>query len=189
MYLVPGLECFERPVLRAAERFGLKVHFVPHWDLGRLLKYGVLRPHINGAEKLRQTRAKDVQRALTQRTGISWFAYGEKGSDSYARLFFTRHEDGVRASQGRLYPIRDWKDGDVRTYLRARRIPIPERFGKRRVSGVDLQPATLAHIKQHHPADYRRILEVFPWAELQVFKFERGQHGSEEKEAGTASEG
>ncbi len=173
MYLVPGLELFEAPCRAAAARYNLPLHFVPHWDLGRLLKHAVLRPHIAGAEKLRQSKAKDVQRALTKRTGISWYAYGEKGSDSYARLFFTRHEDGVRASQGRLYVIRDWRDSDVYAYLKARRIPVPQKIGNRKTSGISLEPQDLAGIKARSPSDYRKICAVFPWAEVQVQRFER----------------
>jgi phosphoadenosine phosphosulfate reductase len=183
MWLVKGLELFERPVRAAAARYDLPVHFMPHWDLGRLLKHAVLRPHIWGADKLRQSKAKDVQRALTKRTGIDWFAYGERGADSYARWFFTHHKDGVRDEQGRLYPIWDWKTADVFAYLKARRIPVPERLGDRKVSGVDLQPASLAHIKARHPGDYRKILEVFPWAEVQVRKFESGEREQSVKEA------
>jgi len=52
MELVPDLDLFRKPVLRAAARYGVPVHFVPHWDTARLLKNAVLRPHIMGAEKL-----------------------------------------------------------------------------------------------------------------------------------------
>lgn len=173
MYLVKGLECFEAPVIRAAERYQVPVHFIPHWDLGRLMKNAVLRPHIRGAQKLRQTKAKDAQRALTKRTGVDWFAYGEKGADSFARWFFTHHKDGVRDEQGRLYPIHDFKDSDVYRYLKIRGIPIPKKIGNRKTSGISLEPQDLADIKLRHPADYRKILEVFPFADVQVWKHEQ----------------
>jgi len=192
MYLVPGLECFEVPVMRAAERFGIPVHFVPHWDNARLLKHAVLRPHIKNAPKIRLQRAKDVQLALTARTSIRWFCYGEKGADSYARLFFTRHEDGVRVSQGRLYAIRDWKDSDVLAYLKARKIPPPRRLSTRKAQGISLEPETLASMKKHYPNDYRKVLEAFPFAEGVVWRWERGDFekgrsdGSEKEGSGEA---
>jgi hypothetical protein len=94
MALVQGLECFEAPIRRFAEARQLPVHFVPHWDLARLLKHAVLRPHIHGAEKLRLQKLKDVELALSHQLGIDWFAYGERADDSYARRLYTRKDDG-----------------------------------------------------------------------------------------------
>lgn len=96
MYLVRGLECFEDPIQRFCDSRRVPVHFVPHWDLSRLLKHAVLRPHVPGAESLRIMKLRDVEAALTHDTGIDWFAYGERADDSYARRLYTRKVDGVQ---------------------------------------------------------------------------------------------
>lgn len=174
MELVPGLDLFRKPVDRAAARYGLKVHYVPHWDTARLLKYAVLRPHIRGAEKLSMLRLKDVEQAITHRTKIDFFSYGDRAADSIVRRLYTRECDGVQTEWRRLWPVWDWKLADVKRYLQLQRIPLPKRFGNRVTSGVSLEPADLVFIKREHPNDYRKICEVFTWCEAQVFRHERG---------------
>lgn len=177
MELIPNLDLFRKPVERAAARYGLKVHYVPHWDTARLLKYAVLRPHIRGAERLTLLRLKDVEQAITHRTQIDFFCYGERAADSIVRRIYTRECDGVQESWRRCWPIYDWKIADVRRYLALQRIPLPKKIGVRVTSGVSLEPADLVHIKREHPSDYRKILAVFPWCEAQIFRLERGDFG------------
>lgn len=184
MHLVRGLECFEAPINAFAEKRGLKVHHVPHWDLSRLFKHGVLRHHSPGAEKLRLMKLKDVEAALSHETGIDWFGYGERADDSYARRLYTRKDDGISTAWRRAWPIWDWKTAHVVAYLRSRRIPLPERIGATRAaggSGITLDALALLQIKRSHPADYRKILEVFPLAEASVYRAERGDFTPSDK--------
>lgn len=174
MELVSGLDLFRKPVLRAAARYNVPVHFVPHWDTARLLKHAVLRPHIHGAEKLTLLRLKDIERAVTKRTGITWFAYGERAADSIVRRIYTRECDGVQAEWHRLWPIWDWRKAEVLRYLQLQRIPLPEKIGDRMTSGVSLEPRVLKHIKENYPDDYRKIQAIFTQCEAQLFRLERG---------------
>ena len=181
MELVPGLEMFRRPVLRAAARYNVPVHFVPHWDTGRLLKHAVLRPHIVGAEKITKLRLKDIEQAITKRTGISFFAYGERAADSIVRRIYTRECDGVQTEWRRCWPIYDWKKAEVLRYLQLRRVPLPEQIGDRMTSGVSLEPKVLAHIKKEHPDDYRKIEAIFPFVGAQLHRLERGDFAKPER--------
>jgi hypothetical protein len=176
MYLVPGLECFEGPVRRVADRYKLPVHFVPHWDLARLIKHAVLRPHVLGAKDIRLQKVRDVERALTMRTGIDFFAYGERAADSVVRRIYTSEHDGVHPYWRRLWPIWDWCKPHIKAYLKARRLPVPEQFGKRKATGISLSAVSLALVRKYHPNDFRKILEVFPYAETQVIRLERGDY-------------
>ena len=174
MYLVPGLEVFEAPIKRLARLYNIPVHFVPHWDVARHLRNGLLRFHAIGAEKLRLQRTKDVERALKNRTGISWFAYGERATDSIARRLYTRECDGVQQDWHRLWPVWDWKDREIYSYLKGRDIPIAKQIGRGTGSGITLMPVELAQLKKDHPRDYAKLREVFPFADLQVARLERG---------------
>lgn len=178
MALVQGLDCFETPIRAFAAARQLRVHFVPHWDLSRLLKHAILRPHLPGAEKLRLMKLRDVELALTSETGIGWFAYGERAADSYARRLYTRKNDGINEAWRRAWPVWNWSTAHVYAYLKARKIPAPERFGSTRKaggSGISLDPACLLQLKKGHPRDYAKILEVFPGAEAQCWRAERQQ--------------
>jgi 3'-phosphoadenosine 5'-phosphosulfate sulfotransferase (PAPS reductase)/FAD synthetase len=184
MELVPGLESFRRPVERAVARYGVKVHFLPNWDVARKLKHAILRPHILGNNQIKLLRLKDIERALTKRTGIGWFSYGERAADSIVRRLYTRECDGVQADWRRCWPIWDWRIADVRGYLKLRRIPLPKSTRDGRASGgITLGPKSLARMKKEHPNDYRKILEVFPDAEIQIIRLERGDFEKRPAEA------
>ena len=173
MYLIRGLECFEAPIEAAAKRHGIQVHYVPHWDVARMLKFGILSFHQPNTAGLREQRLRDVEAALVGQTGIEWFAYGDRATDSISRRIYTRDSNGVHEKWRRLWPIWDWRDEHVYKYLDTRRIPHPKRIGKRRMSGVSLMPAELLHISQHYPADYARLKRVFSFCDVQVEKARR----------------
>lgn len=171
MYLVRGVRCAEAPVDAAAKRYGITVHYVPHWALSRMFKAAYLRPPLPAAAKLRILAQRDVERAMTAKTGSHLFAYGDRASDSFVRRFYTRENDGLRIREHRtkVYPIWDWKDADVYGYLKAKKIPLPERFGTdRKQSGFSLEPAGLKWLRDNHPNDFKKVLEVFPYADVQL---------------------
>jgi hypothetical protein len=113
---------------------------------------------------------------LIARTGIDWFAYGDKACDGYTRQFITRKCDGVHGQSRRLWPIWDWRDTHVKSYLRARRYPLPARLGYpgRGGSGLSLDAAELMWLKEHYPDDYAKICEYFPFAPIQIERLKRG---------------
>lgn len=175
MHLVPGLELFEMPVRAAAARYGVPVHFVPHFELSRLLKLGILRFHLpSDRAPSKLMGPKDVELALRNQHEIDWFAYGERASDSIMRAINTMRCDGVEQKWKRLWPIWDWKTAQVLTYLKARKIPVQKNLWRANMDGISLHPLALKAIKDRCPSDYRKILEVFPLAEIQVRRVERG---------------
>lgn len=184
MYLVPGLETFEAPVDAAALRHGVKVHKVPHWDVARLIRYAVLRPHVRGAEEIRLVKLSDVEASLRAQTGIDWVVLGERANDSYMRRFYTRVDDGVQTGPRKAYPVWDWLDADVYAYLRHRNITIPSvdpGFIKNRSSGFTLTGKSLSALHRLHKADYQRVLRTFPYAEAERIKYEAGLRASSDE--------
>lgn len=189
MYYVRGLDVIERSVDSAARRLGVKVHKVPHPDLTRIMKNSLLRPHTPEASDIKKLKQSDLEAALTKTTGIGWFAYGERASDSFARRLYTRQNDGIRADWKRFYPIWDWLHGDVVSYLKSRRIPLPERFGAsdtKVMSGFGLAPRPLHWLKHNAPSDYAKVLAMFPYAEAMVFRYELEQRRKQSAEPAPA---
>jgi len=175
MYLVPGLETFEKPVLRAAARYGVPVHFVPHFELSRLMKLGILRFHLPTKRlPTKQLGPKDVERALITQHGVDWFAYGERASDSIMRAINTMRCNGVEQEWKRLWPIWDFKTDQVLTYLKARKIPVQKNLWRANMDGISLHPLALKALKERCPSDFEKILAIFPLAEGQIRRVERG---------------
>jgi phosphoadenosine phosphosulfate reductase len=173
MYLVPDLECEQGPVRAAARRYGIDLVTVPHWDLGRMLKFGVLRTHILGAEKWREVRLGDIEVLVRKRTGINWLVYGHRADESLERRGMLKDVDGCDTARSRVYPLRWWKGRDCYAYLRQRRISVPSMFGGTRNAGISLAPHVLRYLREHHPSDYRKICEFFPFAEAQLVRAEK----------------
>lgn len=176
MYHVEGLACIERSVDSAAARFGVKVvHKVPHPDVARSIRDSELRPHNHDAPQVKCIKQLDIEKALTKKTGISWFAYGERACDSFARRLYTRKNDGIREDWKRVFPIWDWRHDEVVSYLKQKKIPLPERFGagEYAMSGFALAPWPLYWLKENEPRDFERVLKVFPYAEAMVMRHEQ----------------
>lgn len=172
MYLVRGLRCFEGPIEIAAARHRIAVEYVPHWTLGNMMKYATLMSHRGDAHLWRDTKLVDIEQLVRQRTGVDWIVYGHRAGESIERRGMLNRCQGFNSDARRVYPVWRWRTEDVWSYMGARAIPPPPTFGKHRLSGVDLRPETLLYIREHFPDDYRKILEVFPFAEAQLRRWE-----------------
>lgn len=172
MYFVPGLAIAEAPVRAAAARHGIELLTIPHWDLPRMFKFAVLRKHIRGTGDWRDVRLADVELLVRARTGIDWIVYGHRADESLERRGMIKACDGCDEKRRRVYPLRWWKGADSYAYLRMNRIPVPSTLGGFRNSGIDVSPECLHYLREHHPADYRKICNFFPFAEAALARAE-----------------
>ncbi len=170
MYLVDGLRCVEAPVMAAVNRYHVRLVKYPHWVLANMIKYAVLRPHVEGCYEWSETKYTDIENAARADTGIEWVATGQRMDESLERRGMLHKVSGFDEKRARLYPLWNWSARDVYSYLRWRRIAPPPAFGKgaRGVSGINLAPATLRWVREFYPDDYEKIVEVFPWAGAQL---------------------
>lgn len=174
MYLVKGIECVEQTLRWCERRYKVEVHFLPHWQLANAYKYAVYMPHRPGASEWRDTRLVDVETAARAATGAEWIANGHRMTDSIERVGMLTKNKGFDRVGRRVYPLRSWNEASVVAYLRARKIPLPPRLTilNRSMSGVSFREDVLLAIKQRYPDDYARILEVFPYVESKLFRYE-----------------
>jgi phosphoadenosine phosphosulfate reductase len=171
MHLVPGLDVIECVLRWVETRYKLPVQRIQHWNTSNLLRLGLYRPHLRKPPpKLAQHH---IEQFLHQKHGTSWTAYGYRYGDSLARAgMFKSWGGGVDKANAHVFPIWSWTADEMRAYLRVRRIPLPPRNPAGKSFGVDLGVDTLLWMRQHYPRDYRRILEVFPYAEAQLARRE-----------------
>jgi 3'-phosphoadenosine 5'-phosphosulfate sulfotransferase (PAPS reductase)/FAD synthetase len=79
----------------------------------------------------------------------------------------------ISYNQLKYHPIWDWKKRDLIDCFNKHKIKLPidyKLFG-RSFDGLDLR--FLMPLKKHLPNDYKKILEWFPLAELEIFRYER----------------
>lgn len=169
MYFVRGMRCEELPLEMMAKRAGAELFRIPHQDLCRMMKHAVLRPHLVKVARMPAIKRADCERLARERSGIEWIAYGERLSDSFARRLFWRPLDGIYEKGKRCTLIPDWLDRDVAGYMTVNKLPRPCTFGcQGRSSGFDLSVPVLRWLRANHPADYARVLRVFPAAGAQL---------------------
>ncbi|MCC7422554.1 MAG: phosphoadenosine phosphosulfate reductase family protein [Planctomycetaceae bacterium] len=167
LFYVQGLECEEKHLRGAENRYGITIHRLPNPGLAALLRTSALRRRTPSIEQAidKQLRWTEIERIMRHRTRTDWFAYGHRITDSLQRRGMILASKGVKPKERRCYPIWDWKPADVFSYLRAKRIPLPPMYGsgRARTSGVyPGSPECLLFLRKHYPDDLERIFQVFP---------------------------
>lgn len=192
MYLVPDLDVEEKHLRAAERRHRLKIHRVPSPMLNLMLRKGELCP----PQDLPVVKPVDVENQVRRLTGMRWIASGMRKQDSLQRRGMLNQCGCCWEKFGRLYPIGEWSHRNVFDYLRSRKIPIPVMLNAKvnGTSGVNpVDPQCLTYLREHHPGDFRKLLQAFPYAESVLFRDEvRANHGwthKAEKRGGERSEG
>jgi len=164
MYFVPGLECVEESLALAERKFGIKIHQYPHWITGRALTGGTYS-NAYFKKDIPDWTLRDVYDLASADTHIRVIATGAKRSDSQWRkrnLAACPYDDVI-------YPIVGWTKPDVISYLKSRKIPIPQ-GSSGNATGIDLSTPSLLWLHDTHPNDFKKLCEVFPYAEAVVWR-------------------
>ena len=166
MYLVPGLDFIERPIERYCTSIGVPLVMVPHWNLSQLFRAGVYMP--GSHPNFRHVKQKHIERHIRFRQGTQWIAYGHKQTDSISRRYYLNTRGMGDLKDFRLAPIWNWTPKQVSLYVKLyglEQYVVSLRFGQEKMGGLKLNKRCLCMIKEKHPDDFRRILDVFPVAE------------------------
>ena len=164
-YVVKSLE-FQESIIRYYEdKYGVKVHRVPHFMLSELLRYGSFRqPDFD----VPIVSVKQTYDFLRSESGIWWIACGERIDDSVWRRAMIKQSGSIDEKRGRFYPLADWSKRDVLSYIRQRRLRVGLESSKLGFSFRSLMPSDMFKIKHNFPADYARIREWFPLIDASV---------------------
>ncbi len=164
MYLIEGLECVEDQLDLARRRWGVTIRQYPHWVLANALRTGAYCNNHMSLEDL-DWKLSDVWALALAEADCKFLLTGAKASDSMWR----RRNMTTAVRPDVLTPLKTWNKLDVLGYLRARGIPLPDSSGKN-ATGVDLSTPSVLWLHDQHPADFRRLCEVFPYVESIVWR-------------------
>lgn len=187
MYIVPGLSFQEQYLGYLERRYKpLEIIRLPHWMLSGWFRSNLFRHPTKQANKTPRVRIGDVEAFVRRKTGVEWFATGEKTSDSLERNAQIRPCGGINEQRRRVWPIAFWSQRDVAAYCERRGIlrapdyrvmPDGRSFGS-------LWVEQIAAIKRHFPDDYAKIREVFPLVDAQILRAEflaQSKHANESR--------
>jgi phosphoadenosine phosphosulfate reductase len=182
MYHVEGLSFQEQIIQQVERRYKIDVLRVPHFALPTILNRSGMRLKRTALKELKIT---DVEMFARDYFGIEWIASGESKYDSLQRRGMLSVLGDSSIAQGaadkkrkRLYPICDWNRATVFAYLRRQHIPTPSFYRYMKSSLGRFRADELQAVHDHYPADYAKIMKVFPFMEAVRVRGEF--YGSEE---------
>lgn len=167
MWFISGLACVEAELDKARRRWGVQILSYPHWDLAAALRGGVYCVEGEWTEDLPRWEMSDIYSMVMSETGAGCVVRGSKLSDSVWR----RRTMATIKRETLIHPLAQWNKRDVLAYLHAQQIPVPSSTGSN-ATGIDLKRESVLWLHDNHPDDYRRMLEVFPFAEAIVWRRE-----------------
>lgn len=183
MYLVPGLEIEEETVAYFEQAMDTRILRLPHPSLYRLLYNQTMQAPENLAfieaaiadGRLTMFDYDDVFMVAMKAFGLpddTYTAVGVRAVDSPNRWSAIKQYGAVNENRRSFYPIYDWRKDRLLDEIRDSGLSLPPeyRLFGRSFDGIDyrfLQP-----LREHRPADYARILEWFPLAELELKRIE-----------------
>lgn len=161
MYLVPNLDFQERMLQWYENKYGLKIHRIPHFELSEFMKWGTFRPM---DIDIPVVKINDVYNYIRNETGIHWIAAGERCADSMVRNAMIKKSGTIDTKRGRFYPVANWNKQEILQYIKFKKLYLsPEQreigFSFRSLAGKELQI-----IYERYPDDYEKILKMFPFA-------------------------
>lgn len=174
-YLVPNLEFVETSIRFYEEFFGQKILRLPHPSLYRMWRNMVFMPPercaIMEASSLPQFSYADIENLLRADYKLdpeTPTASGVRAADSIVRRIGFKTRGSYNTNVKKFYPVWDWTIAELEAeFIRAKvALPVDYWLFGRSFDGLDYR--FLEPISRHFPADYRRILECFPLAELEL---------------------
>lgn len=180
LYPVPGLEFIEEALTYFEGVLGRRIIRLPHPSLYRMLNALTYQPpdrvRLIQAAKLPNFDYTHIREIVIKAEGLpknALVASGVRAADSPMRRISMMTHGAISRNQGQYYPCVDWNKARVVEAISKAGIKLPvdySLFG-RSFDGIDTR--FLAPLKKHRPADYQRILDWFPLADMELWMLER----------------
>lgn len=178
-FLLPGLAFVERSLAYYERWFGAKIHRVAHASLYRWLVQSSFQApeRVRWIDDLvtREPSYEDGMDLAAHRAGEPpglWIATGVRACDSPLRRVAVSKHGSISPKTRNFFAIWDWSKAQVMDAIRREgvKLPVDYLMWGRSFDGLDAR--FLVPLAKHYPEDYRRVLEWFPLAELEVKRHE-----------------
>lgn len=175
MYFVKDLEHIDRWVKWVKAKYP-KIEFIqiPHWNLTYILRGGL---YCVPNPKVKLLKLKDVIESMRLKYGIEYTFLGMKKADGMnRRLMLKGYEANEYENNGLCYPLADWNQKDILSYMKQHNLPEPVRYSLKASSGVGFNIDCMLWLEKNYPQDLERIYKVFPMAERILWEHNQKQN-------------
>lgn len=182
MYMVPGLEFQETALSYYESKLGVKIKRMPNPSLYRQIDACMYQPpqRIDLINELglyvcdydEVFSAAKIDYGLPVETFVG---VGVRAADSLARRAACKQTGGIIDRRKIFWPVYDWNMAKVISEIRQSgiKLPVDYKIWGRTFDGFDYR--FLKPLKQNFPNDYKRVMEFFPLAELEIFRYEQNR--------------
>ena len=181
-YVVPGLQFVEDSLKYYEDFFGCHIYRLPHRSFPRYMRQKVFQPpshvkaiaagDIPARDEYTDEIIGDIIRYSGKLPDAAFTGVGVRAADSpYRRIAIGRH-GAINYNRKQFFPVYDWvKDDIIRAIDEAGiKLPVDYRLFGRTFDGLDYR--FTKEIRDHFPEDYERLLEWYPFAELDIMRYE-----------------
>ena len=175
MYFVKDLEHIDRWINWVKAKYP-KIEFIqiPHWNLTYILRGGL---YCVPNPKVKLLKLKDVIESMRLKYGIEYTFLGMKKADGMnRRLMLKGYEANEYENNGLCYPLADWNQKDILSYMKQHNLPEPVRYSLKASSGVGFNIDCMLWLQKNYPQDLERIYKVFPMAERILWEYNQKQN-------------
>ena len=159
MYFVKDLEHIDKYIRWAKAKYpNIEVEQMPHWNLTYILKSGM---YCVPNPKIKLLKLNDIIRIAKKKHQIPYVFLGMKKADGLNRRLMLKTYDNYE-NKGNVYPLSDWSQKNVLTYIKQYKIPSPVRYSKNVSGGCGFNIDCYLFLQRHYPNDLQKILKAFP---------------------------
>lgn len=183
LYYVPrgadgvSMRFIDDGLARLEDQLGKEIRRYPHPSLYRFLNNFVFQPPercaVIEAAMLPTPSYDDMWALIRGDMGLdaeTWVADGVRAADSIVRRAALSRYGVMKSSNRKVSPIADWLKAEVLACIEGAGVDLPvdyEWFG-RSFDGIDYR--FTKPLSEHAPDDFKRLLEWFPLADLEIFR-------------------
>lgn len=180
-YTIPHLS-YDDQMLEYYEReLGAHIIRLPHPYLREHLHAGSWQPLENWRvlywSGLPRYEYADIEDTLAKQFGLGdnyLCVVGFKAADNLMRLRLIRQMGPIGLKRRRYYyAIWDMKTADVKRCIQEHGLKLSRSYLYFGITGDILEYWKIAYLRDHLPEDYQRLLDLFPLADLELFRYEK----------------
>jgi sulfate adenylyltransferase subunit 2 len=171
MYFVKDLEHVDMYIRYIKARYP-KIEFVqvPHWNLTYIYRGGM---YCVPNPEVKLLKLADVVNTLRIKYDIDYCFLGMKKADGMnRRLMLNGYVENSYENKGLVYPLAEWTQKDVLSYMKMHRLPEPVRYGKNASNGVGFNLDCFLWLRENYPQDLEKIYEAFPLSRRILYEYD-----------------